>query len=816
VTTALDPADFEKLGAFYLGRGYDPQANAASGPLTLYDSRDLTTHAVIIGMTGSGKTGLGIGMIEEAAIDKVPVIAIDPKGDLANLMLTFPGLRAEDFRPWIDEQEAARTGVTPDAYAASEAKKWREGLAEWGEAPDRITRLRESAEFAVFTPGSSAGIPISVLRSFSVPPEAARGDRDRYLEHVQSTATSLLALLGIDADPVNGRESILIANLLRASWDAGHDLDLGALINGIQRPPFSTIGVMDVESVYPAADRAKLAMRLNNLLASPGFEVWRQGVPLSTKGLLYTESGKPRVSVISIAHLSDAERMFFVSMLLSDVINWMRTQSGTGSLRAMLYMDELFGYMPPVANPPSKVLFLSLLKQARAFGVGLVLATQNPVDLDYKGLSNAGTWCVGRLQTERDTARVMDGLAGAATSTSGTFDRAAVETLIAGLDKRVFYLHNVHEDMPAIFETRWTMSYLAGPLTRDQIRRLTGTRGSATAVAGSTSSAEVIPPGSPAPAGPAARVAAPDGASAAPVVVLPAGVSQYFLPVKTTGGSPVYSACALGAADIVFTNARQGVNVTRRVMHSCAIDDGPVPVDWEHAVAVDIPLDALADSPVPAATQRPLPDAATSAKTVASWAKSYARWLRSSQSLTLYQSATFKLTSEPDETEGAFRARLQVIAREQRDKSARALQAKFAARMSALQDRLARAEQAVQREQGQAHTQTWGAVANVGTAIIGAVLGRKRVSVASASRVGTAVRGISRAHDAAGDVSRAQESAGRVREQLTALNDELHQAITALDGAFDAQHEPLTTLEVRPTAGQVSVHFVGIGWLAGS
>lgn len=817
MTTALNPADFEKLGAFYLGRGYDTGSNTASGPLTLYDSRDLTTHAIIIGMTGSGKTGLGIGMIEEAAIDRIPVIAIDPKGDLANLMLTFPQLRTEDFRPWIDEQDAARQGLTPDAFAQAEAKKWRDGLAAWGEMPERIARLRESAEFAVFTPGSSAGIPISVLRSFSAPPAAARADRDRYLEQVQSTATSLLTLLGIDADPVNGRESILIASLLRASWDAGHDLDLGALINGIQRPPFSTIGVMDVESVFPAADRVKLAMRLNNLLASPGFEIWRQGVPLNTAGLLYAESGKPRVSVISIAHLSDAERMFFVSMLLSDLINWMRTQSGTGSLRAMLYMDELFGYMPPVANPPSKALFLSLLKQARAFGVGLVLATQNPVDLDYKGLSNAGTWFIGRLQTERDKARVMDGLAGAATSASGAFDRSAVETLIAGLDKRVFYLHNVHEDAPAVFETRWTMSYLAGPLTRDQIRRLMGTSDATSAADGQPSSSDVAasaPAPAAAPSAPAARSAAPGAAPAVHAVVLPPGVKQFFLPVKTAGGTVVYSARALGAADIAFTNARQGVNATRRVVHACAIDDGPVAVDWAHAVPLDVALDAISDSPVAGATQRALPDAAMSAKTVASWEKSYARWLRSSQSLTLYRSATFNVTSEADEREGAFRARLQLLAREKRDAQAAALQAEFAARTSGLQDRLARAEQAVQREQDQAHTQTWGAFANVGTAILGAVLGRKRLTVASASRVGTAVRGISRAHDAAGDVSRAQESTERVRDQLTALNEELQQAIDGLDSVFDAQHEPLTTVEIRPTAGQVTVHFVGIGWSA--
>ncbi|HEY9426615.1 MAG TPA: DUF87 domain-containing protein, partial [Gemmatimonadaceae bacterium] len=465
---------YEKLGSFYLGRERDGASGRTTETLTLYDSSDLTTHAIIIGMTGSGKTGLAIGMIEEAAIDKVPVIAIDPKGDLANLLLTFPELRPEDFRPWIDVQAAERAGLSPDAFAAEEAKKWREGLASWDESPERIARLRESADFAIFTPGSSAGIPISVLRSFAAPNAEARSRSDRYLEHVEATATSLLALLGIEADPLTSREHILIANLLRNAWDAGKDLDLQSLILGIQKPPFARLGVMDVESAFPSADRAKLAMRLNNLLASPGFEAWRDGVPLDAGRLLYTDDGKPRVAVISIAHLSDAERMFFVTMLLTNIVEWMRAQPGTGSLRALLYMDEVAGYLPPVANPPSKPLFLSLLKQARAFGVGVVLATQNPVDLDYKGISNAGTWLIGRLQTERDKARVMDGLEGAATGggDEGRFDRKATEMLISGLDKRVFYLHNVHEDAPTMFETRWAMSYLAGPMTRDQIRRL--------------------------------------------------------------------------------------------------------------------------------------------------------------------------------------------------------------------------------------------------------------------------------------------------------------------------------------------------------
>ncbi|HEY9516146.1 MAG TPA: DUF87 domain-containing protein, partial [Gemmatimonadaceae bacterium] len=446
---------YEKLGSFYLGKERDQATGQTTDRLALYDSSDLTTHAVIIGMTGSGKTGLGIGMIEEAALDKIPVIAIDPKGDLANLLLTFPELRPEDFRPWIDEQAAVREGTSPEAFAAAEAQRWRAGLARWDQEPERIARLRESAEFAIFTPGSAAGVPISVLRSFAAPSEAARARTDRYVEHVEATATSLLSLLGIEADPLSSREHILISNLLRDAWDAGESLDLSSLILGIQRPPFARLGVMDIESAFPAADRAKLAMRLNNLLASPGFETWREGVPLDAQRLFYTDAGKPRVSVVSIAHLSDAERMFFVSMLLTNIIDWMRAQPGTGSLRAVLYMDEVTGYLPPVANPASKPLFLSLLKQARAYGLGVVLATQNPVDLDYKALSNAGTWLIGRLQTERDKARVMDGLEGAAGAPGASgvgFNREDVAKLLSGLDKRVFYLHNVHEDAPTVVD----------------------------------------------------------------------------------------------------------------------------------------------------------------------------------------------------------------------------------------------------------------------------------------------------------------------------------------------------------------------------
>ncbi|MFW8625669.1 helicase HerA domain-containing protein [Deinococcus sp. ME38] len=467
--------DYEKLGAFYLGRAVDPATNQPTDELLLYDSADLTTHAVIIGMTGSGKTGLGLSLIEEALMDGVPVLAVDPKGDLGNLLLTFPDLAPGDFRPWVDEAEAARTGVSADDLAAQKAALWRKGLGEWGQSGERIRTLREKADFAVYTPGGSAGLPVSVLKGFDAPPPEIMDDADALRERIQGTVTGLLGLLGLDADPLRSREHVLLSNLLGQAWGEGRSLDMGGLIAGIQAPPFAQIGVMPVDAFYPPKERFELAMSLNNLLASPGFAAWTQGEPLDVGRFLFTPEGRPRVSVMSVAHLNDSERMFFVSMLLNATLAWMRTQSGTSSLRAVLYMDEIAGYFPPNGNPPSKPPMLTLLKQARAFGLGVVLSTQNPVDLDYKGLSNTGTWMIGRLQTDNDKARVLEALQGA-TAGPNALTRDQLDALLSGLGKRVFLMHNVHEARPTLFTTRWTMSYLAGPITGTQIRRLMGER----------------------------------------------------------------------------------------------------------------------------------------------------------------------------------------------------------------------------------------------------------------------------------------------------------------------------------------------------
>ena len=786
--------DFEKLGAFYLGRVQDLGAGKRTDELVLYDSRDLTTHAVIIGMTGSGKTGLGIGMIEEAAMDRIPVIAIDPKGDLGDLLLTFPELRPADFEPWVSAQEAEAKGLGREQFAADQASTWEKGLADWGQSGERIKRLREAAEFAIYTPGSTVE-PISVLRNFAAPPEAIRGDADLYRERLQTTASSVLALMGIDADAATSREHILISNILQKAWGAGGDVDLASLISQVQNPPFEKIGVMEVDQVFPARDRNAFAMKINNLVAAPGFEAWMTGVPLDAAKLLYTESGKPRVSVLSIAHLSDAERMFFVTMLLNELVGWMRQQPGTGSLRALLYMDEVFGYLPPVANPPSKLLFLTLLKQARAYGLGVVLSTQNPVDLDYKALSNAGTWCIGRLQTERDKARVMEGLEGA--SAGGNFDHTAMEQLIAGLGKRVFLLHNVHESTPTIFQTRWTMSYLAGPLTREQIRKLTPPSPPSTSAPNATRAASAAPP-------------VTDGGASGPPSV-PAGIPQFHVPADAHA---VYQPRLLGVADVTISSAKYGTSRTDRVLHTVAFGEGPVPVDWSTADVLEADTAAIGKGAPAEGRFAAVPSAALKEKSYTAWSRSYAQWLKANEAITLFRSAALKLISQAGETEKDFRIRLQNNSREQRDASVEAIRQKFAAKRAALVDRLQRAEQRVQRESQEASSQKLQAAVSFGTAVIGALFSRKAASATNVSRMGTAARGVGRMQKESGDVSRANESAESVRQALADLDRQIEEQTGALQGGFDAQSETLETITLKPKASDVQVHEVGLVWMA--
>ena len=464
--------DYEGLGVFYLGKKFDFEGKKLSDDLILYESKDLTTHAVCLGMTGSGKTGLCIVTLEEALIDGIPSIIIDPKGDMTNLLLTFPDLTGKNFEPWINVEEATKSKLPVEEYAIEQANLWKNGLNEWDQDGTRIKRLKDSAQFVIYTPGSNSGIPISIMKSFSLPSKETLNDNEILKENIAGIVSGLLTLIGIEVNPIESREHILLTTIIDHCWKNGHDLDLPSIIQYVQTPPMSKVGVLDLETFFPTKERFSLVMSLNNLLASHSFSAWMEGEPLDIKNILYTKEGKAKASIFYIAHLTDNERMFFVSILLNQILSWVRTQSGTSSLRAILYMDEIFGYFPPVSNPPSKVPLLSLLKQARAFGLGVMLATQNPVDLDYRGLSNIGTWFVGRLQTERDKEKVLDGLESVAMTTGKPMDRKTIDKVLSGLQNRTFLMSNAHEDGLEIIQSRWALSYLCGPLSRDQIKTL--------------------------------------------------------------------------------------------------------------------------------------------------------------------------------------------------------------------------------------------------------------------------------------------------------------------------------------------------------
>jgi hypothetical protein len=755
-------------------------------------------------MTGSGKTGLCLALLEEAAIDSIPAIIIDPKGDLGNLMLTFPSLKGEDFQPWINEDDARKKGLAPADYAKAQAELWAKGLAGWQQDGARIQRLRDAADVVIYTPGSNAGLPVSILKSFAAPAADVREDAELLRERISTTVTSLLGLLGVEADPIQSREHILMSTILDQTWRKEEDLDLATLIHAIQSPPVSKIGVMDVESFFPSKDRFALAMKLNNLLAAPGFQAWLEGEALDIQSLLYTPAGKPRHAIFSIAHLNDAERMFFVTLLLSQMVGWMRAQSGTTSLRALLYMDEIFGYFPPVANPPSKLPLMTLLKQARAFGLGVVLATQNPVDLDYKGLANTGTWFIGRLQTERDKARVLEGLEGASTSAGKRFDRGRMEQTLAGLGNRIFLMNNVHEDEPVVFETRWCLSYLRGPLTRTQIKTLMDSvRGQASGVRGERKDMSA--------SSPIASRLTPHTSRP----MLPPDVPQHFVPLrgsKPEGSELVYAPMLLGASQIRFSDAKSGIDSTQDVTVLASIADGPVAVDWDQSTAMDVMVADLEQNPEDGAQFLALPASAGKAKSYADWSKDFGGWLFRTQKVELFRSPSTKEVSTPDESERDFRVRLQQAGREQRDKSAEILRQKYASKMTTLQERIRRAELAKEKQQAESRSSQVQAAISVGASILGAFLGRKTISASNIGRATTAVRSAGRVMKESQDVGAAEENVAALQQQLAELEAQFKSESDALAAATDPLNEKLETVSIKPTKANIAVKLVALAW----
>jgi len=793
--------NFEQLGVFYLGKEYDLAARKPREELVLYNSKDLTTHAVCVGMTGSGKTGLCLSMLEEAAIDGIPVIAIDPKGDLGNLLLTFPELKPEDFRPWVDPEEARRKNVTVEELAAKTAETWRKGLEAWGQTPDRIAKFRDAVDLAIYTPGSTSGLPLAVIKSFDAPAPAIRDDAEALGDRVSTAVSGLLSLLEIDADPLNSREHILISTVLATAWAAGQNLDLPGLLRSIQAPSFKQVGVVDLETFFPQKERFALAMKLNNLLASPGFAAWMQGEPLDVSRLLYTAAGKPRISIVSIAHLSDSERMFFVTLLLNEVLSWVRSQPGTSSLRAILYMDEVFGYFPPSANPPSKKPMLTLLKQARAYGLGIVLATQNPVDLDYKGLSNTGTWFLGRLQTERDKARVIEGLEGASAAAGAAFDKQAMESMLSQLGERVFLMNNVHDDHPIVFQTRWALSYLRGPLTRQQIHALmAGKRGPAQAEAPTDQQAQ-------SPDGP---IEMPTG-TVRPVV--PPGISEVFLPWRGTGdGSAiVYEPALLGQAKIHFAETKSGLDVWEDIAAIAPSRDQTDDI-WSRAELSDGADLELENEPAAGARFAPLPAPLMQPKNYDAWAKSLKDYLYRTHTLTLWKCVALKATSQAGESERDFRIRLSHAAREQRDAEIDKLREKYASKTATLSDQIRRAGQRVEREQAQASQHSVQAAITIGTSLLGALLGKKTLSATNVNRAGTAARAAGRAMQQRGDIGQATENVGALQSKLADLEARLQEEIDEITRTTAPDALDIQEVGLKPKKADITVQRAALAW----
>jgi len=809
-------------GKFYLGK--DPKDDQ----LVLYSPDDLTTHAVVVGMTGSGKTGLCIGLLEEAALQNIPAIMIDPKGDITNALLHFPDLLPSDFQPWVNPDQARRAGQTLEQAAQEAADSWRAGLEKWDIGPERIQALKNAAHFAIYTPGSDAGIPISILASLKAPPIPWEGNQEILREKISGTVTALLGLVGMtDVDPVRSREHILLANIFEQAWSRNKDLDLGELVMQTQNPPFEKLGVMDLDVFFPEKDRFELSMLLNNILAAPAFQTWIQGAPLDVESLLWGDDDRPRHSIFYLAHLTDSERMFFVTLLYSAIETWMRSQPGATTLRALVYFDEIFGYAPPISNPPTKALLLRMFKQARAFGVGQILVTQNPVDLDYKGLSNAGTWFIGKLQTEKDKERLLDGLQGAS---GGVIDRATYDQLISRLAKRQFLLHNVHERQPQIFQTRWVMNYLAGPLTRTQIpalNRLAGVGAQSVEAGGGADLAPALALDElqPIPAVPTSPpvIDSPVPAGTQTRAVLPAGVAEYFLPNNLTmveafraAGKPVpaqalgqgllYKPVLLVQADIRYLQRKYDLDHEEK---RAALVPDPDPrgvVRWENYQTSPVSLAQLERDAAPGARFGLLEAPFSDARTIKSLESDFVDWVYRRSSVTVFANETLKLYAGPETTEGGFRKQISDEARKALEEEMDTTRDKFQKKYDILQKKLDREKRELEddrTEHSQRKLEEF--TTHFENLFGGKAYGRRRISTSLSKR-----RMTQKAKD---DIEESEDMIDELESDIAILTEEMEEAIDELEAKWAEVARQVTEITVTPYKKDILVEIFGVAWM---
>lgn len=801
----------EKLGSFYLGAKYNSTTKQITEEAINYDSRDLTTHAICVGMTGSGKTGLCIGLLEEAAIDKVPAIIIDPKGDMTNLLLQFQNLDADEFKKWINPDDAGRKGMTVDDYASATASKWKNGLADWGQDLDRIALLKNAVDYTIYTPGSDSGVSINIMGSFAAPGIDFDDDAEMLRERIQGTVAALLGMVELKADPVRSREGILLSNLFEHYWRLGEDIDLAKLIMSVQSPPMKKLGVFDMDTFFPEKDRFDLAMSFNTLMASPQFQYWLQGEDLDIEKIYFTAEGKPRHSIFYIAHLSDSERMFFVTLLLNSVIGWMRRQSGTTSLRSLVYFDEIFGYFPPTAEPPSKKPLLTLLKQARAFGVGCVLVTQNPVDIDYKGISNAGTWFIGKLQTERDKMRVLDGLKGALAE-AGTTHQVDFDELITSLGSRVFLMHNVHESTPVLYHTRWVMSYLRGPLTRPQVKTLMSNKKISTPAYGSRANS----------IGVKSSIDKPIIKRDIPPSI-DHNVTQKYFAVWKSASEAKQEMTALGdlrlhyqphivtTASVRFYDEKRRVDVVQELAQLCSAPDKFGRVEWEESLPLNNWQKMLFSKPDHpdniSVSYEDVPDSANSAKEISKIEKEYSDWLYRNKRYYTLEHDDLDIYQASDETEESFRMRVQQRAREERDEELDELQDKYETKFDRIREKIRKEQQDLDEAQSEVRDRRTAEMVGMAETIFSVFVKKRSRSFSSAASKSRMRR------KAKQKLEESKDDLEELHLTFDDLEKELQEKLSMIRDKWDHIVEGVTKKEVKPRRTDVAVDHVFLSWL---
>lgn len=807
-------------GKYYLGKRYDPQQERVTEQQLLYDPEDLTTHAVAVGMTGSGKTGLCVDLLEEAALHEVPALMIDPKGDMTNTLLHFPELRPEDFLPWINPDEARREGKTSEEFASDTASTWKKGLEKWGIRQGRIRKLQESAQFTVYTPGSEAGIPVNILSSFEAPDLDWASHRETLRERISGIVSGVLGLVGFDdIDPVQSKEHILLSNIFEHAWAGGEDLDLGELILKIQNPPFDKLGMIDLNQFLSQDDRLDLSLMLNNILAAPTFQSWIIGMPLEIEKLLYTAEGKPRHSVFYIAHLSDEERMFFVTLLYSAVETWMRSQKGTTSLRALVYFDEIFGYLPPVSNPPSKTPMLRMLKQARAFGVGQVLVTQNPVDVDYKALSNAGTWFIGKLQTEQDKARLLEGLEGAAPGIAReTYDR-----MISRLDKRVFLLHNVHEEEPELFHTRWAMNYLTGPLTRNQVPALNALAGAEGEVvkAGEEhdveSAGEDLAEGGSAGAG--QKEVSQPGSATPPKV--PDEIDEYYYPQEVSFAEAadtilhsadrveehgtLYRPALVAQANVRFL--KRGMNLDYEVKQAVVVKDPDRKgrIEWENWTTDAIETPRLGRNPAPGARFGELNAPLSDRDTLQDLEADFKDWIYHHLSVTVRAIEELDVYGGPQVSDEEFQRMVGEAAQQAREEELEDINEDYKKKIERIEDRLIKEERELAEDQAELSQRKMEEMGTHVENVLSLLSGRKR-------RLSTSLSKRRMTTKAKSDVEESIEVIEEYQKEIEELEETRQEELQDVKDKWDEITGEIEEIPVTPYKKDILLELFGVVW----